>query len=534
MPTRGQEATAVVHDAVFAAFPHLVPGLEARPNPRLGVDPDALTSEDLEKALTPERLPGFARALQQAGSCARPIRLHGRSQLIDTRTGEILSDYASDQEPLGVTYVRCGNRRESVCPSCSRLYAGDTFHLIRAGIVGGKTVPARVADNPLVFATLTAPSFGKVHGRSDHTGLCQLQRRPSTGEAMAACPHGRPWTCARRHAEDDPLLGQPLCPECYDYDSHVVWQWWAPALWRRFTIALRRSVAKHLHVPAADLPAVATVQYAKVAEFQARGAIHFHALIRLDGPVTPDGFAPAPGGVEASVLARLVGGAAAGVRLPVPGVDADDPERLLAFGRQIDARPISARRRPDDPTRVLVPEQVAGYLAKYATKSATDDDSGEDEHRRRLRRTCRQLAIRAASACPDGERSSAPYELLGKWISMFGFRGHFATKSRRYSVTLGALRRARRRAQVLIAQHQRTGEPLDLAAIEAVLLADEEDETTLVIGSWTYTGSGWANETERVLALAAAARAREYDRERAHDRKQAHNSGDEKWKMWNS
>src|SRR3712207_7797894 len=33
------------------------------------------------------------------------------------------------------------------------------------------------------------------------------------------------------------LLGQPLCSECYDYASHVVWQWFAPNLWRRFTIA---------------------------------------------------------------------------------------------------------------------------------------------------------------------------------------------------------------------------------------------------------------------------------------------------------
>lgn len=40
-----------------------------------------------------------------------------------------------------------------------------------------------------------------------------------------------------RHDEDDPLLGQPLCGDCYDYASHVVWQWWAPGLWRRFSIA---------------------------------------------------------------------------------------------------------------------------------------------------------------------------------------------------------------------------------------------------------------------------------------------------------
>ena len=75
-----------------------------------------------------------------------------------------------------------------------------------------------------------------------------------------------------QHGEDDPALGQPICGECYDYASHLVWQWWAPDLWRRFTIALHRLVAKQLQVPANRLAEVAKVQYAKVAEYQVRGA----------------------------------------------------------------------------------------------------------------------------------------------------------------------------------------------------------------------------------------------------------------------
>ena len=110
---------------------------------------------------------------------------------------------------------------------------------------------------------------------------------------------------------------------------------------------------------------------------------------------------------------------------------------------------------------------------------------------------------------------------------MLGFRGHFATKSRRYSVTLGALRRARRRAQALIAEHQAEGRPLDLAALEADLLADDADETTLVIGHWHFVGAGWANEAQTVLANAAAARAREYDQWRA-ERRQTQGSTSER------
>jgi hypothetical protein len=177
----------------------------------------------------------------------------------------------------------------------------------------------------------------------------------------------------------------------------------------------------------------------------------------------------------------------------VPGVDTDDPVRRLGFGRQVDARPVRTGRCTDDP-----------------------------DHRR-IRATTRALAGRAradAAAHPtaDVAPGTDPYELLGRWAHMLGFRGHFASKSRRYSVTLGVLRRARRRAQILITQTRDSGRPLDLAALEADLLAEENTETTLVVGHWSYVGSGGATEGERVLAAAAAARAREYAQWRVKQR----------------
>ena len=71
----------------------------------------------------------------------------------------------------------------------------------------------------------------------------------------------------------------------------------------------------------------------------------------------------------------------------------------------------------------------------------------------------------------------------------------------------GALRRGRRGAQTLIAEARDSRRPLDLAALEAYLLADDERDTTLVIGHWTYAGTGWRTDAERILATAAAARA---------------------------
>jgi len=451
----------------------------------------------------------WAEALARVGNCVRPVRLRGTSDRIDAATGEVLSSFSSTDHPLGVVHVRCGNRRASECPSCSRLYAADMFHLIRAGVTGGKTVPESVADHPLLFATLTAPSFGRVHT----SGRCH------PGDTTRRCSHGRPLTCGAVHAEcadgkrSGSLLGQPLCADCYDYASHVVWQWFAPDLWRRFTIALHRTLAHHLGIPAHALSEVATVQYAKVAEFQRRGAVHFHALIRLDGPRTTDEVTDPPSAATADLLATLVTEAASAVQLHVPAVDDEDVARRLVFGRQLDVRVVRAHR-PDD-GQALTAGQVAGYLAKYSTKTASDDVATTTAHHRRLQTTIADLDLRAQVATLG--TGSSPYRLLGHWGRMLGFRGHFATKSRRYSITLGQLRRARQRAQARIAASRATGTPLDLASLEADLLADEE-KTTLVIGRWSYLGSGWADEGETALATAAA-RAREYAQERAAQRR---------------
>ena len=265
--------------------------------------------------LLSRRFHDWSDAVMRVGNCAHPVQLRGSSTRIDKITGEVLSSYDSALEPLGVTYVRCGNRRAGECMSCSRLYAADTFHLIRAGVCGGKTVPESVAENALAFVTVTAPSFGRVHGQG-----CGAPVGPTS-----TCRHGRRVRCSVIDNDEADDLGQPLCADCYDYASHVVWQWWAPELWRRLRTVLHRLLAKALGIAEKRLPELATVQYAKVAEYQRRGVIHFHALIRLDGPRSPEGLAAAPATIDAHRLARLVREAVEITQLTVPGVDADDP-----------------------------------------------------------------------------------------------------------------------------------------------------------------------------------------------------------------
>lgn len=449
-----------------------------------------------ERCVRTGRWSQWSEAASRVGWCSHPVRLRGSSTAVDTRTG-LVETFSSSQAHGGEVRVPCGNRRADKCPACSRTYARDTFELIRTGLLGGKQVPEAVADNPLVFATLTAPSFGHVHGVRNG-GRCRPRQDTET------CPHGRLLSCHKVHDGGDDQVGAPLCWECYDWTSAVVWQWHAPELWRRATIALRRALAGYLGVTGTGLRKVATVQYAKVAEFQARGLVHFHALIRLDGPDGPGSPAPADG----LMLARLVEQAVRGVQVEAPPVDGADVPRVLRFGVQFDARTVRTGRPGDVLYDVrssdeLHAGQVAGYLAKYATKS-TSESGVPRPHHRRMEQECLDLSKRSMRSGPD-----SPYFLLGKWARMLGFRGHFSTKSRAYSVTLGRLRAARRRFARLKAESERTGEPLDVANLEARLLAD--DDTTLVVSSsWEFVGSGWGSEGEKELADAAAARAREY------------------------
>jgi Replication initiator protein, pSAM2 len=439
----------------------------------------------------------------QAGYCHHPIRLAGRVDQADRQTGELRSVYDSGREPDGVLLKACGTRRESRCPSCAAVYRADAFQLLAAGLRGGKGVPETVSEHPRLFVTFTAPSFGAVHTRKAQGRLvlpCHPYRQGAT------CPHGNRAGCWHRHDEDDPRLGEPLCPRCYDAQAQVLWNALAPELWRRTTITVQRSLARLVGLREGELRRLVRISYAKVAEFQRRGAIHFHAVIRLDAATEcrcPRCLAPPPEGFTSGLLERALRQAVAVVRVPCPSLDDAGPARYARWGEQLDVRNITTG---DDQAGELSAEQVAGYIAKYATKATesfgttldrrlTDDDLARlDElpaHVAELVRACWDLGGRPGLA---GLR-------LRAWAHMLGFRGHWSTKSRRYSTTMTALRRAR----VQFAKRRRARDGIPLDAWDR----PEDDQAVIVVASWSYVGRGYQTEGEAWLALSAAARARE-------------------------
>jgi hypothetical protein len=399
----------------------------------------------------------------------------------------------------------CGTRRESRCPSCAATYRADAYQLLAAGLRGGKGVPETISAHPRLFVTFTAPSFGRVHTRKAQGRLvwpCHPYRQG------ARCPHGLRAGCWHRHDEDDPRLGEPLCPSCYDAQAQVLWNALAPELWRRTTIAVQRALGRLVGVQEAELRRLVRVSYAKVAEFQRRGAVHFHAVLRLDAATEcrcPACLAPSPEPFTAGLLEEALRLAVPAVRVPCSPLD-DGPDRYARWGEQLDVRNITTG---DDQAGELSAEQVAGYIAKYATKATESFGAGLDrridaddlEH---LDKLPAHVAALVRACWELGGREELEGLRLRAWAHMLGFGGHWSTKSRRYSTTFGVLRRAR----VAFAKRRRAkdGVPLDAWA------RPEDDQAVIVVASWVYAGKGYQTEGERWLALSAAARAREHRR----------------------
>ena len=432
--------------------------------------------------------PDFDRAQQQIerlGGCTEPVRLIGRTATVDTATGEVLRSYTTSEEPTGSLLTTCGNRRASRCPACSRLYAADTYHLIRAGLSGGKTVPDTHPHPP--------PRL-----RHPHPAILRLRPQPPhhPRRRHPALP------LPPLHEPTDALIGTPLNPATYDYAGAVLFNAYASALWARFTIYLRREIAAQLGMTQKAAHAILRVSFAKVAEYQPRGLVHFHAVIRLDGP---DGTRPPPPPcATVAVLTEAARAAAARVRVMVESDAVGDRE--LGWGEQFDVREIASFGADAE----FTDQAVAAYVAKYATKSA--DASGALDRSLFCRPCQGRGALTLAHGAPlpcaacggTGQARPLPrlavtrhvrqmirtcWELgrlpefadlkLWKWAHMLGFRGHFSTKSRSYSTTLGALRDVRRAWRT------------EQARIRAGL-PDLDPTTTLVVGQWDYLGSGYS------------------------------------------
>ncbi|MFC4010898.1 replication initiator [Nonomuraea purpurea] len=471
----------------------------------------------IERVADDEGYRRWSAQVERAGHCVRPVRLSGSAMTVNAATGEVEATYRSEDEPGGVLLVACKDRRESVCPPCAARYRADAWHVFAGGVTPGDSAPrdhghadSIAADDdgdggddgggfdddgrvthPLVLATFTAPSFGRVHAARDG-GVCRTVRR-----GKRTCEHGRPLGCPARHDAGDGLVGAPLCEDCADLAGLVLWNAHVGELWRRTVIYVYRALAalapalNGRPVTVRRVRELLRVSYAKVAEFQKRGVVHLHVLARLDGvnPDDPDQVIPPPAWADVNLLTAALAHAAHRVSVPMPVVDAH-AAAVARWGAQLDVRPIQPRE--------IDRARVAGYLAKYATKTVSDTVSGLSASRPRTgeldleqgRAVPVHVAALTATVRRLARLGTCRVLRLARHVHTLGFRGHVTSKSRRYSTTFAALREARRAWRV--AQRAREGDPW---AEEG-----EQGSARLLVGDWRLAGIGYRSVGDRVLA----------------------------------
>ena len=402
-----------------------------------------------------------------ASSCSHPIRISG--EMVQLDTGEIRRRELK---------VACKDRRQVLCPACASLYKADAWILISAGLVGGKGVDHAATSHPKVFFTLTAPSFGAVH-TTRANGTCHPDRNLRGPER---CTHGRPRSCDLHHGSDVQVLGSPLCRDCFDYRGAVLWNAHASRLFSHTVRQLQRRLAAAGGVSRTDLRSVARINYLKVAEVQRRGLIHFHGILRADGPEHAS--SEPPMWLSAELLSHTLAEVVRSTTVTGP----DGVPR--GWGRQFDIAEVD----PGD-------SHAASYLAKYSIK--TTDGSKHFAYRFRTRRQIelldvddhrRTLALTAWDLARELEYRHLNLRLHAQ---AFGFTGQLITKSRGFTTTFQALRVAR-----------------------ANFMA-RSNEFQTIEGTFHYTGRGYDHPRAVELAEVFFAMDKELRHERAEARKRA-------------
>jgi hypothetical protein len=292
-----------------------------------------------------------------------------------------------------------------------------------------------------------------------------------------------------------------------------VWNSQAGELWRRTKQAIdrrlgqlaRRRGVPPIRVPCGDgktrLVDPVRVAHGKAAEYQARGAVHFHALLRLDGydPAQPDQILPPPSCLTIADLDEAVRQAVTGISFRTDPHPAQPGGWLVGWGTELDIRVITLAS-----TGAVTDLAVAGYLAKYSTKGT------EVTGHASARITGETISLYASAKGTHSERlidacwrigQHPDYTSLRRWAHMLGFGGHFLTKARRYSIRFADLRQARIRYR----RGQDTGP--DHGPIRTADHTDDE-ETILVVGTFSYAGTGWHTTGDALLANTAADQAR--------------------------
>jgi hypothetical protein len=267
--------------------------------------------------------------------------------------------------------VRCGSRIASACASCAELYRGDWAAIARSGVFED-----RPEDFRFYLLTLTAPSFGQVH---------RVPR--STANKRRRCGCG-----VTHDPRDVDLRGVPMDPEGYDYLGQVAWNRDAGTLWDRTRRRLRDRWD--------------SAEFFVVREWQDRGVLHLHVLIRisrLDVSSGPDLEAAA----RTATASSLVDGT------------------VVGWGDQVDVKRF--RVGGDGARTIWYLSKALNYVMKDAAREALAGQRGRGESRVWRHLIALEAAARSIRCSPE----CIPASCRSRSHDRYGARAHVVSATRR-------------------------------------------------------------------------------------------------------
>jgi hypothetical protein len=265
-------------------------------------------------------------------------------------------------------WVRCQSRQKSKCESCAELYRGDWAAIARSGVFDPSVEQYR-----FYLLTLTAPSFGRVH---------RVPR--SVGKRVKRCG------CGETHGlADVALRGVPLDPSSYDYLGQVAWNRDAGVLWDR----TRRRVRDRWD----------TAEFFLVREWQDRGVLHLHVLVRIERVEAPSA-GPLREASRTAVAASKIDGS------------------IVEWGEQVDA--VVFRADGDGAKTILYLSKALNYVMKDTARAAMSGRGSNFAwaHLAALGTAARRM--RCSSDC-------VPEDCPSRVHDRYGSRSHVVSASRR-------------------------------------------------------------------------------------------------------
>ena len=342
------------------------------------------------------------------GACSNPVTL--RRTVTDSRTG---NSYSTEHPK------RCGTRIESRCPSCSALYKGDAFQVIRSGIIDATTNLPKL----VTMVTLTAPGsdrFGKTH-----------VRHLTKNKKVQRC------SCRSYHNENDPLLGTPIDPETYDYEGAAAFNANTSRLFAVTMQKLGRLLGRKLQV-------------VRVIEFQARGLVHVHALVL--GPVPQRILELVVRGGKNLVTGRPIypamsGGWTWGTQCKADVIQGETPGKAIAYLVKVvkyalkdtgrgECRNSNHGDRMTDAASTGFCCGLSLYECRQGSRHAVVEREIVDEN-------TGEIATVKVPVSYRGKRTSRTCRRHRRAENGWGFRGHILAKSRNWGCTFGEVRARR-------------------------------------------------------------------------------------------